>query len=138
MAQINFPTSPANGELFIGNGINFIFDDAKSTWRRAVTRVFYLLQLNPFTSPITGNVGFSPTETIQLLSINITLNEHVSSGITIRIKKNNTSLQEFTINTGELSFSADFNTNSITTSDNIYLDIVSGSGADLSAKFNYI
>ena len=137
MAKINFPASPDNDDLFTSNGLTFIFNDTKSAWRKVTIQRFYLLQLNPFTGPITGNVGFTPTETIQLLSINATLVEHTSAGITIRINKNGTSLQEFIIAAGELSLTADFNANSITTSDTVYLDIVSGSGTDLTVKFNY-
>lgn len=137
MARINFPATPVNDELFVSNGVSFVFDDAKSAWRKATIRAFYLIQVNAFTAPITGNVGFTPTETVQLLSIDVTLAEHTSAGITIRINKNGTSLQEFNINAGELSLTANFNTNSITTSDTVYLDIVSGSGTDLAVKFNY-
>ena len=137
MARINFPATPVNDEIFVSNGVSFIFDDTKSAWRKVSVQSFYLIQLNTFTAPITGNVGFTPTETVQLLSIDATLAEHTSAGITIRINKNGTSLQEFTISTGELSLTDNFNTNSITTSDTVYLDIVSGSGTDLTIKFNY-
>jgi len=137
MSIVNFPANPANNQTFTSNGRLYVFDSAKSAWRIVVTESFYLLQVNAFTAPITGNVGYVPTETIQLLSIDLTLAVNASANIVVAVRKNNDQLQEFTISSGALSLTANFTANSITTSDTVFLDIVSGSGTDLVAKFNY-
>jgi carbamoylphosphate synthase small subunit len=138
MAIVNFPSDPNNNDIFTGGGKTFVYNSTKSAWQKSITEFFYLVQLNTFTGPVTGNVGFTPIKTIQLMSIQVSLAINTSTTIVFQIRKNNESLQEFTIDSDQLSLTAGVNTNSITTDDSVFLDIISGSGTDLVMKFNYV
>ena len=37
MTAITFPTSPANGDTFVANGINYIWNSTKGTWSKQST-----------------------------------------------------------------------------------------------------
>jgi hypothetical protein len=94
------------------------------------------VQTSAFASTITGNVGFVPTRTIQLQSIEASVASKTSN-ITIRVRKNSSTLQEFVISGDSLSITGDFSSNTFTTSDTVFMDIIAGAGVDLAVKFNY-
>jgi hypothetical protein len=120
-----------NNKLYVWNGISWVDISAN------VRNYFYIVQTDQFTGPITGDQGYTPTRTIQLQSIEAVVSSKTSINIIIRVRKNNTTLQEFTITGDNLSVEADFSNNTFTTSDDVFLDIVEGSGTDLVVKFNY-
>ena len=120
-----------NSSLYAFNGAEWV--DTNPNTRN----FFYILQTNSFTGPITGNVGYVPTRTIQLQSFEANVATNTNTTITLTVRKNNSTLQQFVLTGGQLGLTADFSNNSITTSDTIYLDVTSGSGSDLVARFNY-
>ncbi len=120
-----------NSSIYAFNGSEWI--DTNPNTRN----FFYILQTNSFTGPITGNVGFAPTRTIQLQSLEANVATNTSTTIVLTVRKNNDTLQQFSLTGGQLGLVSDFSNNSVTTSDTIYLDITSGSGTDLVARFNY-
>lgn len=120
-----------NSSIYAFNGSEWI--DTNPNTRN----FFYILQTNSFTGPITGNVGFTPTRTIQLQSLEANVATNTSTTIVLTVRKNNDTLQQFSLTGGQLGLVSDFSNNSVTTSDTIYLDITSGSGTDLVARFNY-
>jgi hypothetical protein len=99
--------------------------------------IFYILQTDSFSAPITGNNAFIPTRNITLTSIDLTVSSNVATNLVVRVRQNSTELQQFTILAGNGSSSGDFSNNTVLSTDSIFLDIVSGSGTDLVAKFIY-
>lgn len=117
--------------LFIYNGTIWV-NTAPST-----KNFFYILQTGLFTAPITGAVSYSPTRTITLSSLEATIAQAESANIVFSVMKNGTTLQSFTLLAGQTSIESDFGNNTITTSDVVTMNIVSGSGKDLSVRFIY-
>jgi len=120
------------GRLFIYNAAGAWINTAPST-----KNFFYLLQSGSFSGPITGTVEYVPQSTIVLRSLEASLLTASGTNIVIAVQKNGTLLQQFTLTAGNILLEADFTNNSITTSDDITLNIVSGSGTDLAVRFIY-
>ena len=98
---------------------------------------FYILQTGSFTGPITGTVQFTPTSTITILAIEASISSIEATNIVFAVLKNGVLLQEFTIQAGTIELQSAFTNNTITSSDVITLNIVSGSGQDLVVQFTY-
>ena len=120
------------GRLFIYNAAGAWINTAPST-----KNFFYLIQSGSFSGPITGTVEYVPLSTIVLRSLEASLPTASGTNIVIAVQKNGSLLQEFTLTAGNILLEADFTNNSITTSDDITLNIVSGSGTDLAVRFIY-
>jgi hypothetical protein len=120
------------GRLFIYNAAGAWINTAPST-----KNFFYLIQSGSFSGPITGTVEYVPLSTIVLRSLEASLPTASGTNIVIAVQKNGSLLQEFTLTAGSTLLEADFTNNSITTSDDITLNIVSGSGTDLAVRFIY-
>lgn len=98
---------------------------------------FYIVQTGEFTGPITGTVQFTPANTIRITSIEATIPNTEATDIVFAVVKNEVSLQEFTLLAGSVEVTSAVTNNTITSSDNITLDIISGSGQDLAVRFLY-
>ena len=120
------------GRLFIYNAAGAWINTAPST-----KNFFYLLQSGAFSGPITGTVEYVPLSTIVLRSLEASLPTAAAANIVLAVQKNGSLLQQFTLTAGNTLLEADFTNNSITTSDDITLNIVSGSGTDLAVRFIY-
>ena len=120
------------GRLFIYNAAGAWINTAPST-----KNFFYLIQSGAFSGPITGTVEYVPLSTIVLRSLEASLPTAAAANIVLAVQKNGSLLQQFTLTAGNTLLEADFTNNSITTSDDITLNIVSGSGTDLAVRFIY-
>ncbi len=120
------------GRLFIYNAAGAWINTAPST-----KNFFYLIQSGSFSGPITGTVEYVPQSTIVLRSLEASLPTASGTNIVIAVQKNGSLLEEFTLTAGSTLLEEDFTNNSITTSDDITLNIVSGSGTDLAVRFIY-
>lgn len=98
----------------------------------------YLLRAGDFTGPLTGTESFSPNRTVTLQTITASIESSVSSNVVFTIKKTGSSLQQFTIPAGDTLITANFTTNSVSSSDTITLDVDSGSGRNLTVKIKYV
>ena len=91
-------------------------------------------------SASTGTVQFVPDRTVTLQSITAKIDSAVGAALVFTIKKNGSALQQFTLPAGDTSVSANFSTGaaySITTSNNLTLDVDSGTATNLSVRVNY-
>ena len=91
-------------------------------------------------SASTGTVQFVPDRTVTLQSITAKIDSAVGAALIFTIKKNGSALQQFTLPAGDTSVSANFSTGaaySITTSNNLTLDVDSGTATNLSVRVNY-
>lgn len=98
---------------------------------------FHIVQTGSFTGPIVGDAEYSPDRTITITSIEADLASNVSGPLVFQLLKNGTSIQQFTVLSGQSSLESDVTTNSINTSDVITMNIVSGSGQDLAVRIIY-
>ena len=121
----------AVGRLFIYTGTAWV------NTAPATKNFFYILQTGSFTGPIVGNVNYSPTRTITLSSLEASVAQAETANIVFSVMKNGTTVQSFTLLAGQTSIESDFGNNSITTSDVVTMNIVSGSGQDLAVRFIY-
>ena len=112
-------------------------DDIVTYVQTKIGSKFYILQTGAFTGPITGTVEFTPTNTITILAIEASISSIEATNIVFAVLKNGVVLQEFTIPAGSIELQAAFINNTITSSDIITLNIISGSGQDLVAQFTY-
>lgn len=98
---------------------------------------FYIVQSGNFTGPIVGDAEYSPDRTITIAAIEATLATAASGPVVFQILKNGTSIQQFTIQSGQTTVESDVTSNSINTTDTVTMNIVSGSGQDLAVRFIY-
>jgi hypothetical protein len=98
---------------------------------------FYIIQTGEFTGPITGTVEFTPTSTITITAIESSIANIEVADIVFAVVKNGTVLQQFTIPAGAVELDSAVTNNTVTSSDIITLDILSGSGQDLAVRFLY-
>lgn len=136
----SLPAGATTGTLAYVTDVARLFIYTGAAWVNtapATKNFFYILQTGSFSGPITGNVSYSPTRTITLSAIEASIAQAESANIVFSVMKNGTTLQSFTLLAGDTSIESDFGNNSITTSDLVTMNIVSGSGQDLAVRFIY-
>jgi hypothetical protein len=136
----SLPQTVATGTLAYVTDVARLFIYTGSAWVNtapATKNFFYILQTGSFTGPIIGNVNYSPTRTITLSSLEASVAQAETANIVFSVMKNGTTVQSFTLLAGQTSLESDFGNNSITTSDVVTMNIVSGSGQDLAVRFIY-
>jgi hypothetical protein len=136
----SLPTSGVStGELaFVSDvGRLFIYDTIWINTAPSTKNFFYILQSGAFLGPITGTVEYTPLTTIVLKSLEASVPTASGTNIVFAVQKNGSLLQQFTLTAGDTLLESDFTSNTITSSDDITLDIVSGSGSDLAVRFIY-
>ena len=132
--------SVTTGTLAFVTDVSRLFIYNGSAWINtapATKNFFYILQTGSFSGSITGNVGYTPTRTITLSSLEASIAQAESANIVFSVQKNGSTLQSFTLLAGQTSLESDFGNNTITTSDTVSMNIVSGSGQDLAVRFIY-
>ena len=123
---------------FVSNvGRLFIYNTVWINTAPSTKNFFYILQSGAFSGPITGTAEFVPLATIVLRSLEASLPTASGTNIVFAVQKNGSLLQQFTLTAGATLLESDFTANTITTSDEITLNIVSGSGTDLAVRFIY-
>ena len=130
----------AKGDLkFVTNSkALYLWDSSAWVNSNAVTRFYFVVAGSVAAS--TGTVQFVPDRTITLQSITAKIDSAVGAALIFTIKKNGSALQQFTLPAGDTSVSANFSTGaaySITTSNNLTLDVDSGTATNLSVRVNY-
>ena len=99
---------------------------------------YYLVNAGDFTGPQEGTQSITPTNNITLTNLAASIDASVGSAIIFDVEKNDSAIQSFTIPSGQTEITANFNSNlTFTNSDNISVDITSGTGKDLVVKINY-
>lgn len=95
-----------------------------------VIKTFNLL--GSFSAPVVGTAIFVPTKTVLIKTVQASVSEQQTSDLTIGLFKNTVLLQLFTIPIGNLTTSFSNLNYSVSTSDYLTVNIVSGSGTNLS------
>ena len=88
--------------------------------------------LNEFAGPITGTAVFVPVSAVTITVIQLTVGLTQTNDLTIGLYKNNILLDYYSIPTGEFTVTYSNLNFALTTSDRITIDIISGSGVNLS------
>jgi hypothetical protein len=115
----------------------YIYNNTWINTAPSTKNFFHIIQIGSFTAPITGTVEYTPINTITLNSLEATIAQFESTNIVFSVMKNGIELQSFIILAGETTLETDFGNNSISTTDVVTMNIVSGSGQDLAVRFIY-
>lgn len=134
----SFPASGNLGDLAFANDIDHLYVWEGTIWRD-ITRanVFYIVRGGTFTGPLTGSQVFEPQQTITLTELYAQVDTPSGASLIFAVMKNGVELQQFVIPTPLTTVTGAFTANSITTADDITVDIISGSGTNLVVKISY-
>lgn len=118
--------------LYIWNGTQWLDINRQTVFS------YYLVNAGNFTGPKEGTQTITPNNNITLVNLAASIDAEVGSAVIFDIEKNDSAVQTFTIPSGQTEINANFNSNiTFTNTDNISVDITSGSAKDLVVKINY-
>lgn len=130
VTDLAFVTS--KNELKIWNGTQWL------DINRTVGGSYYFINAGSFEGSVIGTERISPSVSITLETLEATIDQISNTTINFNLMKNNQILQSFAIPNGQTQISASFTSGlNIITTDELSLNIVSGSGKDLVVKLNY-
>jgi len=135
----DLPVSATQGDLAFVTATKALYVWDGTSWANSnANTTFYMLRAGNFVAPLVGTKTFSPDRTVTLQTLTATIAASVSADVIFSINKNGTELQQFTILQGQNTVTANFTTNSILTTDQLTLDVDSGSGENLTVKIDYV
>ncbi len=124
----------------VGNNSSIVFADG--TVQKSATReAFYFSFPGTLYTPISTGSRYFPEVDIILLNIVATIGSPGTSDIVIAIKVNGTTVNQLTIPAGEFRLVTNFSSTeqffNLASSSFVTVDILQGTGANLTLKFNY-
>lgn len=138
-AVANLPAEPSEGDMaYVSANKSFYVYDGSSWVNTTIDRTFWLVRAGSFTGPLTGEKVFTPDQTVSFQTMVATIDTAVDATLSFAIVKNGTTLQQFSIPSGQTTATSSFTTNTVTALDEITLNIVEGSATNLSVKVVYV
>jgi hypothetical protein len=101
------------------------------------TNSFYLVRAGSFTGPLEGTTFFQPPQTMRLLELKATIDLAQPLTLVFSVMRNGVEFQQFAIPPGETEVSGLFTSNTLLTTEQISVDIITGSASNLTVKFTY-